>query len=259
MQLIMSISSIERQNQIVQLLSRNQRISVAEICAAFDISEATARRDLEALESSKKIRRVHGGAIPLAYISPEVPLLVRREEQAEMKRRIGQAASELICDGDTIVLGSGSTVLEVAQHLKEHRNLTVITNSLPVLNLMVEKPNISLVSIGGMLLPTELCFIGHVAELALEEVRADKAIIGVHSINLEQGLTGDYLPEAKTDRALLQAARETIIVADHTKFGRISAALLVPVDKVQTIVTDSETPKDFISGLQERGIHVIVV
>jgi DeoR family fructose operon transcriptional repressor len=109
-----------------------------------------------------------------------------------------------------------------------------------------------------MLLPTELCFIGHVAELALEEVRADKAIIGVHSITLEQGLTSDYLPEAKTDRALLGAAQETIIVADHTKFGRISAALLVPVEKVQTIVTDTETPRDFISGLQERGIHVIV-
>jgi DeoR/GlpR family transcriptional regulator of sugar metabolism len=254
----MPISSVERQNQIVQLLSLNQRISVAEICATFEISKATACRDLEALVSSKKIQRVHGGAIPLAYSSPEIPMLVRREEQAETKRRIGQAAAELVRDGDTIVLGSGSTVLQAALSLRERRNLTVISNSLPVLNLMVERSDITLVSIGGMLLPTELCFIGHIAELSLEEVRADKAIIGVRSINLEQGLTSDYLPEVLTDRALLRASQETIIVADHTKFGRISKALLVPVDKVQTIVTDAETPKDFISGLQERGKRVIV-
>jgi DeoR/GlpR family transcriptional regulator of sugar metabolism len=185
-------------------------------------------------------------------------MLVRREEQAETKRRIGQAAAELVCDGDTIVLGSGSTVLQAALSLRERRNLTVISNSLPVLNLMVERSDITLVSIGGMLLPTELCFIGHIAELSLEEVRADKAIIGVRSINLDQGLTSDYLPEVLTDRALLRASQETIIVADHTKFGRISKALLVPVDNVQTIVTDSETPKGFISGLQERGKRVIV-
>jgi DeoR/GlpR family transcriptional regulator of sugar metabolism len=254
----MPISSVERQNQIVQLLSLNQRISVIEICATFEISKATACRDLEALVSSKKIQRVHGGAIPLAYSSPEIPMLVRREEQAETKRRIGQAAAELIRDGDTIVLGSGSTVFQAALSLMERRNLTVISNSLPVLNLMVERSDITLVSIGGMLLPTELCFIGHIAELSLEEVCADKAIIGVRSINLDQGLTSDYLPEVLTDRALLRASQETIIVADHTKFGRISKALLVSVDKVQTIVTDSETPKDFISGLQERGKRVIV-
>ncbi len=254
----MPLSGVERQIQIVQLLSQNERISVADICAIFEISKATACRDLEALTSSKKIQRVHGGAIPLAYSSPEIPMLVRREEQAETKRRIGRAAAELVHDGDTIVLGSGSTVLQATLSLRERRNLTVITNSLPVLNIMVERSDITLVSIGGMLLPTELCFIGHIAELALEEVRADKAIIGVRSIDLERGLTSDYLPEVLTDRALLRASQETIIVADHTKFGRISTALLVPVEKVQTIVTDSETPKGFISGLQDRGIHVIV-
>ena len=256
--MFMSLSSVERQNQIVQLLSLNQRISVAEICATFEISKATACRDLEALTSSKKIQRVHGGAIPLVYSSPEIPMLVRREEQAVMKQRIGQAAAELIHDGDTVVLGSGSTVLQTALNLRERRNLTVISNSLPVLNLMVDRTDITLVSIGGMLLPTELCFIGHIAELALEEVRADKAIIGVRSIDLEQGLTSDYLPEVLTDRALLRTSQETIIVADHSKFGRISKALLVPVEKIQILVTDAETPKDFISGLQERGIRVIV-
>jgi len=255
----MPLSSIERQNQILQLLNRNQRIDVAEICNTFEVSKVTARRDLEALQSEKKIKRVHGGAIPAAYMTSEVPLFIRREEQVEIKRRIGWAASELIHDGDTVILGSGSTVFEVALHLMERHNLTVITNSLPVMNLMENKSDISLVCIGGMLLRTELCFIGHIAELALGEVRADKTIIGARSINLEQGLTSDYLPEAKTDRVLINAAQETIVVADHTKFGRTSAALLVPIEKVKTIVTDSETPKGLVSSLQEHGIQMIVV
>ena len=253
----LSISGVERQNQIIHLLGRNQRIRVADICETFEVSEATARRDLEALAGQGRIQRVHGGAIPVSHAPPESPMLVRREEQAEYKQRIGGAAAELIHDGDTIVLGSGSTVLELAFSLKERHNLTVITNSLPVMNLLAEMPEITLVSIGGMLFPTELSFIGHIAEQALEEVRADKAIIGVRAINLEQGLTSEYLPEAKTDRAMLHAAKETIIVADHSKFGRVSAALLVPIEGVGTIVTDTQTPGDFIAGLQERGIRVI--
>ncbi len=252
------ISGVERQNQIVQLLVRNRRISVVEICESFEVSEATARRDLETLASQGKLQRVHGGAIPVAHAPPESPMLMRREQQAECKQRIGRAAAELVHDGDTLVLGSGSTVLQVAQHLRDRRGLTVITNSLPVLNLMVEIPDITLVSIGGMLFPTELSFIGHIAEQSLEEVRADKAIIGIRAINLEQGLTGEYLPEAQTDRAMLHAAQETIIVADHTKFGRVSAALLVPIESVRTIITDRETPKEFIAGLQERGVRIII-
>ena len=255
----MTLSNTERQNQIVQFLTGNPRIEVEEICKTFDVSKATARRDLEELERTKKIQRVHGGAIPVAFTTPEIPMLVRREEQIEIERRIGLAAAEFVHDGDTIILGSGTTVYEVALNLVERRNLTVITNSLPIMNLFVDKPEISLVSIGGMLLSTEQCFIGHIAELAMQEVRADKAIIGVRSIDLEQGLTSDYLPEAKTDRVLLQAARESIIVADHTKFGRTSAALLVPIDKVNTIVTDTETPESIISGLASHNIQICAV
>jgi len=255
----MTLSSIERQNQIVHLLNRNQRIDVAEICDTFEVSKATARRDLEILQSEKKIKRIHGGAIPASYRTPEIPLLIRQEEQVENKQRIGLAASELVHDGDTIILGSGSTVIEVALHLLDRHNLTVITNSLPIMNLMANKANISLVCIGGMFLSTELCFIGHIAELALGEVRADKAIIGVRSVNLEQGLTSDYLPEAKTDRVLINAAQETILVVDHTKFGRTSAALLVPIEKIKTIVTDSETPKTLVSSLQDLGIQMLTV
>jgi DeoR family transcriptional regulator, aga operon transcriptional repressor len=259
MNTVTSLSGLERQNQISQLIAKNQRISVAEICATFEVSEATARRDLEALASQGKVQRVHGGAIPVMHAPPESPMLTRRSEQAEAKQRIARAAAGLVHDGETIVLGSGSTVLELAYHLKERLNLTVITNSLPVMNVLAEVPQITLVCLGGMMRPTELSFIGHIAEQSLQEVRADKVIIGIRAINLEQGLTSEYLPEAKTDRALLQAAQQAIVLADHTKFGRVAPAVMVPIESVQMIITDSETPREYIDGIQERGIRILAV
>ena len=159
--------------------------------------------------------------------------------------------------GLTIFLGSGTTVLQVAQHLVT-RNITVITNSLPVINLMSEKENISLIALGGMLRDSELSFIGHITEQALYEVRADKVIIGIRAISLEQGLTNDYLPETLTDRAILNAGRETIVVADHTKCGVISTAFLAPLTAMRTLVTDSGTDAEFIESLRALDIEVIV-
>jgi len=256
MNTIASLSGLERQAQISQLVTRNQRISVAEICSAFEISEATARRDLETLAVQGKLQRVHGGAIAVLHAPPESPMLTRRGDQAEAKQRIARAAAALIHDGETIVLGSGSTVLELACLLTGYNSLTVITNSLPVMNTLAEIPGLTLIGLGGEMRPTELSFIGHIAEQALEQVRADKVVIGVRAINLEQGLTSDYLPEARTDRALVKTAKETIVLADHTKFGRVAAALLVPIQEVHTIVTDVQTPREYLDGIRELGIHI---
>ncbi len=224
------VSGTDRQIQIQQLISRRQRISIAEICEKFSISEATARRDLEALALDGKIQRVHGGGIALNQAPAEMPMLLRQREQAEEKIRIGQRAADLVSDGGTVFLGSGTTVLEVARNLRSRQNLTVITNSLPVVNVLAGLENITLICLGGLLRDSELSFIGHLTEQALAEVRADQVIIGTRAINLEQGLTNDYLPETMTDRAILKAGRQVIVVVDHTKFGRVATARLAPMD-----------------------------
>jgi DeoR/GlpR family transcriptional regulator of sugar metabolism len=252
-----TLSSFERQRELTRLLKRNGRLSVAQICEQFGISEATARRDLEALSEEGRIQRVHGGAILVRQAAPEEPILSRSHEQEDEKERIGRATAALVQDGETIFLGSGTTVLQVAQHLVT-RNLTVITNSLPVINLMTEKENITLIALGGILRDSELSFIGHITEQALYEVRADKVVIGIRAISLEQGLTNDYLPETLTDRAILNAGRDTIIVADHTKCGVISTAFLAPLTSMRTLVTDNETDPDFIASLRAKGVDVIV-
>jgi len=253
------LSSIERQNLILQWIAHRGRVTVTEICAELAVSEATARRDLENLANQGRIQRVRGGAISSKQAPPEQPLLQRQDEQADEKRRIGRAAASLVQDGDTIFLGSGSTVLEVARSLVKHHSLSVITNSLPVINTLAGMADLTLVSLGGLVRSSELSFIGHITELALAELRADKVIVGTRAISLEQGLTNDYLPETMTDRAILRIGRELIIVADHTKFGRISTNLLSPIDPIHTIVTDHQTPQDFITSVSERKIRVIVV
>ena len=252
------VSNTDRQHQILQLLERQQRLSVNEICATFEVSEATARRDLESLASQNRLQRVHGGAIVLTQAPPEQPILQRQNEQTDEKVRIGQAAAALVQPGETVFLGSGTTILEAARALRGRRDLTVLTNSLLVVNALAGAEGITIICLGGMLRESEFSFIGHITEQALAEVRADKALIGTRAISLEHGLTHEYLPETMTDRAILKSAKEIIVLADHTKFGRAATVLLAPLESIHTIVTDLETPREFLNAVQARGLQVVL-
>ena len=251
------ISSVERQAQLLQFIEQRQRVTVAQICDQFLVSPATARRDLDALAEQGKIQRVHGGAIPIRQAPPELPVLLRLTDQSEEKQRIGRAAAGLVVDGDTVFLGNGTTVLEVARNLLARKNLTVITNSLMVLNAMADSPDVTLISLGGQLRRSELSMLGHITEQALAELRADKVIIGVHAIDAQHGLTNQYLPETMTDRAILKIGRKVIVVADHTKCGRIATAVLAPVNAVDLIITDRGIDHEVEAALIAQGAQVL--
>lgn len=252
------ISSLERQQQILQFLQNKSRLSIAELCNIFSVSEATARRDLESLARAGRLQRVHGGAIGLIQPPPEDPILQRQDEQSLEKLRIGQLAASLIQEGETIFLGSGSTVLELARAIRGRMNLTIITNSMPVINVLAGEKGITFICLGGMLRRSELSFIGHITEQALLEVRADQVFIGIRAINLEHGLTNEYLPETQTDRAILKAGQRLVVLADHTKFGRAATVLLSPLASIHTLVTDDETDPGFLAELKSQGIQVLV-
>lgn len=251
------ISGFERQNKILHWIMQRNRISIGEVCEYYAVSEATARRDLETLAATGKVQRVHGGAIAIEKAPPEMPILQRQVDQIDEKQRIGVLAASLVKDGETIFLGSGTTVLEVARNLKRHQKLTVITNSLPVVILLSDYSNVTIVCVGGLLRPSEFSFIGHITEMVLPEVRADKVFIGVRAINMKEGLTNDYLPETLTDRAILNIGRENIVVADHTKFGRTSTVLLVPINQIQTLITGAETPPEIVKEISKNNIRVL--
>lgn len=250
---------------MAQFIQQQQQVSVHELCDAFSISLATARRDLDALAEQGKIKRVHGGAVALSRDgSPSgepcpPPTLSRSADQSGEKARIGAAAAALVNEGETIFLSSGSTVLEVALHLRSARRLNVITNSLPVLNVLAGAPGINLVALGGVLNRSEMSLIGHITQQALSEVRADKVFIGIYGVDLQHGLTNTDLQETLTDRAILKIGREVILLADHTKCGRAAAAFVAPLSAIHTLITDAGAPAQFIEGVQSLGIRTIVV
>jgi DeoR/GlpR family transcriptional regulator of sugar metabolism len=250
------LSGTERQYQILDLINRNGRMTVPDICSTFSVSEATARRDLETLTEQGLILRVHGGAIAAEKKQIEYPMIDRQDIYIQEKVAIGAATAKLVKNGDTLFLGSGTTVLEVARALLNHKNLTVITNSLPVMNTLSRTEH-TLISLGGALRSSELSFIGHVTEHAAAEFRADKVIIGTPAISLKHGLTHDYLPETMTDRAILRIGASVIVVADHSKFGKIATSFLAPITKIDTIVTDEHTPPEVIEELRAQGVEVI--
>ncbi len=254
-----TFSGLERRERLLQFVEVRERVTITEICEEFLVSPATARRDLEALEMSGHLRRFHGGALTVKSAPPEPSFAARSAMQEAEKQRIGQAAAALINDGETVFLGSGTTVLEVARSLRQHRGLTIVTNSLLVMNMLAHSPELTLVALGGILRTSEQSYIGHLTELTLNELRVNKAIMGIRAIDLEAGITNDYLAETQTDRKILSISREVILVADHTKCERIASVLLAPLSIVHTFVTDTQSPSEFIVGLRERGIRVLTV
>jgi DeoR/GlpR family transcriptional regulator of sugar metabolism len=254
-----NLLKVERLNRIRKFVDQQGVVTVSELSKHFDVSEATIRRDLEELNKRGWIRRTHGGALRVERATREPPILLRLNEQSEEKQRIGKAAAHLIQDNETIFLGSGTTVLEIARNLPEGIHLTVITNSLPVVNQLSKQKNIELIVIGGMFRQSELSMVGHVAEQAILEFRADRVFLGIHAVSVRHGLTNDFMPETMTDRAILQIAPQIILVADHSKFGRVSSVLVGSVTEVDTIITDNETPQEIITDINELGIKVIQV
>jgi DeoR/GlpR family transcriptional regulator of sugar metabolism len=242
----------ERQHRILRILQENPSVRVVELSEALGVSEATVRRDLDRMSQVGQIRRIHGGAVALASTAPEAPVVQRSAENQEEKSRIGKAAAKLIHEGDTVFLGSGSTTLEVARNLAGRENITVITNALTVVTLLSQEEGINLIVTGGFVRRSELSFIGHLTELALRELHPQKVVMGMRAVSLNEGLTNDYMPEVSTDRVIIHAAPQVILVADHTKFGHVAAALVAPMSLVHTLVTDADIDPRVLANL--RGV-----
>ncbi len=247
-----------RQAQIRKLVEERQRITVSELSALLSVSEATIRRDLDELDG-ESMRRTHGGAVLQIKPSYELPVIQRINDQASIKQQIGKAAAQLIQPGETIFISSGTTALEVARHIPPNIHLTVISNSLPVINELAGKRSIDLVVIGGMFRQDELSMVGHPAEQILREFRTDRTFIGMRAIDLRRGFTNDFMPEILTDRMILDISNQVVVVVDHTKFGKLCSVFVAPVTAANVIVTDHGIEPETAGELQELGIQVLIV
>jgi DeoR/GlpR family transcriptional regulator of sugar metabolism len=252
-------SNTERQDRLLAWIEERRRASVAEIAAYFAVSLATARRDLETLAEQGKVQRVHGGAVAVRRAPPEPPVLQRSDEQAPEKQRIGAAAADLVHDGETVFLGSGTTVTAVAACLRARSELTVFTNSLSVVHALGGAPGVTINLLGGTVRMSEGSLIGPLTMQSLAGLRSVRVVMGIRAIDLDEGLTNHYLEESLVDREILRIASQTILVADHSKCGRVSTVFVAPLDAIDVLVTDRLTPEPFVAALRERGISVTAV
>jgi DeoR/GlpR family transcriptional regulator of sugar metabolism len=252
----------ERQSEIVKEVVRQGTVSVAELAARLGVSEITIRRDLDELGRLGHLQRVRGGARRQMPRVPEPPVVQRQLAQAKEKRTIGLAAVELIRDGDVVALDASSTVLELARVIATlpWHNLQVVTNSLIIAHELAGTPGVRLVLIGGSINYEEMAVFGTMAEEMLRQINVDKLFLGCRGIDPRTGLSNDLQAEVLigTERALVAASRQVVVLADHTKFGQVFLLQSVPVADVDIIVTDSLTPEDLLQEFRRQDIQVIV-
>ncbi len=251
----------ERRAAILRFLEESHSVTVAQLCEALQVSDMTVRRDLREMETQSLLRRVHGGAIRVARHSYEPPYTLRENHLHRTKQQIARKAIELIANGDTIALDVGTTTLEVARALHNQRELTVITSSLPVINEIVRRyslvSDIRLIVTGGIVRASEMSMIGHHAERLYEELHVDKAFVGVGGLSLEHGLTEYNLDDALVKRAMIATADQVVVVADGSKFNRVTFASIAPLSEVDVIVTDYSADARTVGSLQSMGIELI--
>jgi DeoR/GlpR family transcriptional regulator of sugar metabolism len=246
----------ERQHRISQYLQQVEFASLEELAAHVQASVSTVRRDVTLLGASGTIQRTHGGARLVEPRTDEFSFSARDTHQLAEKEAIGRACAELIKPNQSIILDAGTTVWHVARHL-ENKSPQIATNSLPVANLFASANRVETVLSGGVIYPRLGVLVGPLAVEAFSKIRADVAIMGAGGFSLD-GISNSHLLLIEIQRAMIHAAQKVIFCFDHTKFNRHSMAPLCGLDSVDTIVTDSGAPAEFIEALRARNLEVIV-
>lgn len=247
----------DRRRQIHELLRRKGVVAVAELATLLGVSELTIRRDLDEMSRQGILERTHGGAILNQRVSVE-PLYQQKDAaHRREKEAIGKAAAALVEDGDTLLVNSGSTTLEVIRALK-NRNVRIITSNLGAAAIAADG-NFECILIGGLYRARSNSLVGALAELSLQQVYGSKAFIGVDGISFRYGLTTPILEEAEIARRMIERTPgPVIVVADHSKIGVVSNFVTAPIEKIQVLVTDAHIEENFRSELEKLGIRIII-
>lgn len=247
----------DRKVELIRLLQENEPISIPDLAEVSGLSQSTLRRELHGLIDDGLVK-VNVGQVVLATSSEEMPFAFRMMANIDVKQRIARAALELIQNGETIFIAGGTTTLELAKLLPRQRRLTVITNALRVANLLVDVPGIDLLVLGGALRPGEQTMHGHLTEWGVHQFRADKLFYGVEAININHGVTHSQIIEVGTDRALANAATQVVVLADHSKFGKVAPAFVLALEKINILISDNNLSREVLKSLKEKNIQVIL-
>lgn len=249
--------SQERQSQIISIMEKEHVIKITDVVKKFHVSHETVRRDLETLQEQGLVKRVYGGAILTEGI-PSIPVSSRPGGHGYGERRaIGKSAAGLVHDGDTVLLAMGSTILEVAKNIRHIKDLTILTNSISVLNELVDS-DVTLYLLGGHVSSAEHHMDGQLALQTLQSFNVDICFVGAGGVTIETGVSDYSYEAAQMIQTMLTRAKRTVLVAQSEKFGKNCFSVACPLNTIQTIVSDNNLSKDYIKTIQEMGIQVIL-
>jgi DeoR family fructose operon transcriptional repressor len=247
-----------RRRMLLDRIARQGFATLDELVKSLGVSESTVRRDLEALDLAGVVKRTHGGAVFASAegrTMPPFPPFEERTSSATLeKRAIGQAAATLIDDGDTVLLDGGTTTLEVARALLG-RPIQVVTNSLPIAQMVASSKETDLILIGGYVYPRTGVALGPLAIAMMNGIRVRKAILGAGGI-VAEGVYNSNLLLVETERAMMACGQDLMIVADHTKFGRLSLAFLCGLGEIGDLVVDPGLAESDRAMLELAGVRV---
>ncbi|AVR44342.1 transcriptional regulator [Christiangramia fulva] len=247
-----------RHQQILEKLKKDKYIEVQDLCEILDVSAVTIRKDLRLLEQKGLLFRTHGGAsLENPYIA-EKPVIEKEKLYTEEKSRIATKAASLIQPNDTIIIGSGTTVQNLAKAIVPKEKLSVITSSLYVALELTKYEEIEIIQLGGPLRHSSASVTGYYAEEILKNITCHQLFLGVDAIDTENGCTTTSLEEAILNRKMIKAAQKVIILADSTKFGKRSLGKICDLDQVHEIITDDKISSKTLKRLKDSGVKVSI-
>ena len=253
----------ERLDHILAFLQQQGRASVVQLSERFGVSAVTIRNDLATLEQQGLLLRTHGGAMlrpSPTNSSMEPPAFAQRKElHALEKERVGRAAAELVRDGDSIAPDPSTTAWQIARHLKDRRELTIVTNGLFVALEFLEAPGVTVVMPGGSLRTASASLVGDQGAGILERYHVQKGFFGGGGFTLEEGLTDTNQYEVQLKQRMVARSKEVIAIVDSSKWGQVTFASLAAVEQLDHVITDTEAPPAMVAALRERGITVTLV
>jgi DeoR/GlpR family transcriptional regulator of sugar metabolism len=244
----------QRQASILDRVRRHGGARVADLVRALGVSDMTVRRDIEALAERGLVAKVHGGAVAIEGTTDEPGYAAKSVQQRDEKLAIARAAAALVKPGSAIGISAGTTTAALAEELTGVADLTVVTNSIPVADILYRagRPDQTVVLTGGTRTPSD-ALVGPVAQEAAARINLDLLFLGVHGMSPRAGYTTPNLSEADTNRALVAAARRLVVLADHTKWDTVGIATIAALGDAQIVVTDGGLPYE---ARAELGLSV---
>ena len=249
----------KRHLELVELIRGKGQMTVNELSSHFGVSGDTVRRDLDLLANQGLLKRTHGGAVAMDNLVHEDSTFMQRmSTRVPAKRRIARAASQLIGDGETLLLNGGSTTRFFAAELGSKRNLTVVTNNLTIPATLPPECVRDVYILGGQYKGDAQVVIGAVGFVAAASISVDSAVIGIGGISIKEGLTTTVLEEAFMILSMINAAKRTIVLADASKLGHSAFAQIAPLKRISALVTDVEPPLELAKALEEAQVDLII-